>query len=132
MGAFMRLLLDTCTFVWLTVEPGRLSEVAVQALDSETNDLFLSHASIWEIHLKHLAGKLKLPQSPRIWISKQLTTRGITDWPIDLETLHQSSEFPLHHKDPFDRLIIAQASVHQLHIVTPDAAFRPYELRLIW
>jgi len=58
--------------------------------------------------------------------------RGVTDWPIDLETLQQTSEFPLHHKDPFDRLLLAQALVHHFHIVTPDVAFLPYNAKVIW
>jgi PIN domain nuclease of toxin-antitoxin system len=128
----MRLLLDTCTFIWLAAEPTPLSQAASEALDSENNDLFLSHASVWEIHVKCFSGKLTLPLKPRIWISRQLTARGVTDWPIDLETIHQTSEFPLHHKDPFDRLLLAQAVVHQFHIVTPDVAFLPYKARLIW
>jgi PIN domain nuclease of toxin-antitoxin system len=128
----MRLLLDTCTFVWLAAEPQRLSPAARTALDSEANDLFLSHVSIWEMHMKHLAGKLTLPSQPRIWISGQLAARGITDWPIDLETIHRTSELPNHHKDPFDRLLLAQAHLHAFAIVTPDDAFEKYSSTIIW
>ena len=64
----MRLLLDTCVFLWLTTEPSRLSQAATVALDDEQNELFLSDAGIWEITLKHKAGKLPLPDAPRRWI----------------------------------------------------------------
>ncbi len=79
MGPGVRLLLDTCTFVWLSAEPEHLSKAARQALDSDANDLFLSHVSIWEIHMKHLAEKLILPKKPRSWISRQLAVRGVID-----------------------------------------------------
>jgi PIN domain nuclease of toxin-antitoxin system len=132
MGPGVRLLLDTCTFIWLSAAPERLSDAAREALDSDANDLFLSHVSIWEIHLKHLAQKLTLPQKPRLWISRQLAARGLSDWPIDLETIHGASDLPNHHKDPFDRMLVAQADVHGFQIVTPDAAFQKYRAKLIW
>jgi PIN domain nuclease of toxin-antitoxin system len=128
----MRLLLDTCTFLWLAATPAQLSPAARRALDSESNELFLSHVSIWEIHMKHQARKLTLPQKPRPWISRQLAARGIADWPIDLEAIHRTSELPDHHKDPFDRLLLAQAEVHEFRIVTPDPAFQKYRAKLIW
>ena len=128
----MKLLLDTCTFIWLTQEPERLSPKAVRAIDSQANELFFSHASVWEIHLKTLAGKLRLPDPPRQWISQQLAARGVNEQPIDLESLHQTGELPLVHKDPFDRLLIAQARVHQFHIVSPDGVFADYRVKVIW
>jgi PIN domain nuclease of toxin-antitoxin system len=132
MGFELRLLLDTCTFVWLTAAPNRLSAPARDVIDKETNDLFLSHVSIWEIHMKHRARKLDLPQKPRLWISRQLAARGLIDWPIDLEAIHRTSELPGHHKDPFDRMVIALAEIHGFVIVTPDPAFQEYKSRLIW
>lgn len=128
----MRLLLDTCTFVWLTAMPDRLSPAARDAINLERNEIFLSHVSVWEIHMKHLAGKLDLPQKPRVWISSQMAARGLDEWPIDLESIHRTSELPAHHKDPFDRMLIAQAEIHGFVIVTPDTAFHGYKTRLIW
>ena len=128
----MKLLLDTCAFIWLTQEPARISDPAVAALDDHANELLLSHASIWEIHLKCAAGKLKLPSAPREWISEQLAARGVRDWPIDLESLHWTSELPPVHKDPFDRLLVAQASWHRLTIVTPDPLIKKYSIETIW
>ena len=132
MGHGVKLLLDTCTFVWLTQEPHKLTSAAKRAVDNAGNELFLSHASIWEIHLKSSAGKLQLPDSPRSWISQQLAARGVADWAIDLESLHETSELPPIHKDPFDRLLIAQAQVHHLHIVSPDEFFSQYRANVIW
>ena len=132
MGHVMRLLLDTCTFIWLAAEPDELSSRARKAVSDEKNELFLSHASAWEIHLKSLANKLILPDKPRVWIAQQLSARQVTDWPIDLEVIHFTSDLPAYHKDPFDRLILAQAAVHDLRIVTPDPAFRSYKTKLLW
>jgi PIN domain nuclease of toxin-antitoxin system len=128
----MRLLLDTCTFIWLAAEPDRLSNRARKAVSDEGNELFLSHASAWEIHLKFLAQKLILPEKPRLWIAQQLSARQVTDWPIDLEAIHGTADLPAHHKDPFDRMIIAQSLVHDVRIVTPDPVFRRYKVKLLW
>jgi PIN domain nuclease of toxin-antitoxin system len=82
--------------------------------------------------MKYLAGKLILPQKPRPWIAHQLSARQVTDWPIDLETIHRTSELPVYHQDPFDRLLLAQSAVHDLRIVTSDPAFRRYKAKLLW
>ena len=82
--------------------------------------------------MKYFAGKLILPQKPRPWIAQQLCARQVTDWPIDLETIHRTSDLPAYHKDPFDRLLLAQSAVHDLRIVTPDPAFRRYKAKLLW
>jgi PIN domain nuclease of toxin-antitoxin system len=132
MGYLMRLLLDTCSFIWLAAEPNRLSEKARHLLSDANHELFLSHASAWEIHMKHQTGKLRLPQKPRTWIAQQLVARGVSDLPIDLETIHQTSDLPAYHKDPFDRLIIAQAIVHDFRLLTPDPVFRRYRIAPIW
>ncbi|MFY9989335.1 MAG: type II toxin-antitoxin system VapC family toxin [Chthoniobacterales bacterium] len=128
----MRLLLDTCTFIWLAADPDKLSTRARKALSDVSSELFLSHASAWEIHMKSLAGKLVLPEKPRSWIAQQLSARQVTDWPIDLETIHRTSDLPVYHKDPFDRLLLAQSAVHDLRIVTPDPVFRRYKVKLLW
>ena len=83
--------------------------------------------------MKYLAGKLILPQKPRSWIAQTTRLRAqVTDWPIDLETIHRTSDLPAYHQDPFDRLLLAQSAVHDLRIVTPDPAFRRYKAKLLW
>ncbi len=128
----MRLLLDTCTFIWLAQEPHKLSATARDALDNDANDLLLSHVSVWEIYNKSQAGKLVLPDRPRVWVEEQLAVRGIADLPVDLAALGRMSELPLHHRDPFDRLLAAQALVHGLTLVSPDECLPPYGSRLLW
>ena len=132
MGVGVKLLLDTCVFIWLTQEPARISLFAADALDDSANELFLSHASLWEIHLKCAAGKLQLPAAPREWIDQQLSRRGLVELPIDLKSLHGTSDLPPIHKDPFDRLLVAQALMHDLAIVTPDPLIQKYSAKFIW
>ncbi|MBI2373105.1 MAG: type II toxin-antitoxin system VapC family toxin [Deltaproteobacteria bacterium] len=128
----MRLLLDTCTFIWLTQEPQLLSAKARAALDNDSNELLLSHVSVWEIYNKCQSGKLVLPLRPRTWIEEQLAVRGVSDLPIDLASLGRMSELPLHHRDPFDRLLVAQALAHSLALVSPDQALPPYGAATLW
>ena len=128
----MKLLLDTCVFLWLAQEPKEISRAARRAIDVEDNELWLSHASIWEVQLKHLVGRLTLPEKPRQWFSRQMAAWGVHDRAIDIESLHLTSELPLVHRDPFDRLLIAQARIHRLTLVSPDKLFSDYDVKVIW
>jgi len=128
----MKLLLDTCVFIWLTASPENLSPAAKRAINESRNELWLSHASVWEIHLKHFAGKLALPEKPRLWFPRQLAIWGVRDWPMDLESLYLTSDLPPIHKDPFDRMLAAQAATHALTLVSPDEVFRKYDLKVLW
>ena len=128
----MRLLLDTCVFLWLTTEPSKLSSAATIALDDEQNDLFLSDASQWENVLKYTAGKLPLPEVPRQWIPGELAFHGIHTATIVSEALYLSGELPGDHRDPFDRLIAAQAVVGGFQLVSPDDAYRSLGISSLW
>jgi PIN domain nuclease of toxin-antitoxin system len=128
----MKLLLDTCVFIWLASAPDKLSAAAKRAINDNRNELWLSHASIWEIHLKHLAGKLTLPEKPRLWFQRQMTVWSVKDRPLDLESLHLTSDLPPVHKDPFDRLLAAQAATHNLTLVSPDEFFPQYGMKVLW
>jgi PIN domain nuclease of toxin-antitoxin system len=128
----MKLLLDTCVFIWLAGSPDNLSAAAKRGIDDSRNELWLSHASIWEIQLKHFAGKLTLPEKPRLWFPRQMAVWGIRDWPLDLESLHLTSDLPPLHKDPFDRLLAAQANTHGLTLVSPDDCFPKYGTQVLW
>lgn len=128
----MRLLLDTCVFLWLATEPSKLSPAAKLALDDEANELFLSDASIWEISLKHKAGKLQLPDVPRQWIPAELHFHGIQSVSISQEIIYLACELPGEHRDPFDRLIAAQAEVGEFKLVSSDAAFQALGIAAFW
>jgi PIN domain nuclease of toxin-antitoxin system len=128
----VNLLLDTCTLIWLASDPGQLSQSAAVAINDQTSILHISHASLWEITLKHGAGKLTLPESPRQWWLDQLSKWGYTELPLSAESLFRSSELTRHHSDPFDRVILAQAQINGCSLVSPDSAFQAYGLPIIW
>ena len=126
-----RLLLDTCTFVWLVAEPERISAKVKRAIDSEA-DLVLSDATVWEICLKWKAGKLQLPAPPRRWTEEQAATWSLSRVPLAADDLYRTTELPDLHRDPFDRLLVAQAMARDLTIATPDEAVRAYPVPTIW
>ena len=128
----MILLLDTCAFIWLTQEPAKLSAAARSAIDDPANTLAFSHASVWEMHLKHQAGKLNLPDSPRHWLPQQMTAWNIREWPIRLAAIQRTSDLPDLHRDPFDRLLVAQSLEDGLAIVSPDPFFPGYGVTVVW
>ena len=128
----MNLLLDTCSFLWLVGEPGRLSADATAALNNESNDLFLSDVTLWEIVLKHGAGKLPLPASPRKWIPEQIAFFNLQRLSIQPDAVFQSGELPAVHRDPFDRLLAAQAIVGAFQFVTSDKAFDALGVNRVW
>ncbi|HEY6463885.1 MAG TPA: type II toxin-antitoxin system VapC family toxin [Polyangiaceae bacterium] len=128
----MDLLLDTCAIVWLAAEPGRLSKKARTAIDAGDARLFASDASTWEICLKWQSKKLTLPAPPRRWIVEQARAWQTTRLPLEPEHLYRSSELPPFHRDPFDRLLVAQAIEGDLTIVTPDPAIHAYPVAVLW
>ena len=127
----MRLLLDTHSFLWFIEDNPRLSAKAKNLLESET-ELLISAASLWEIAIKISMGKLSLTQPFELFIPNQLATNAIEVLPIAVEHLALLSALPFHHRDPFDRLMIAQAIVEQLPIVSLDREFDPYGVKRLW
>src|SRR2546421_6668031 len=127
----MRLLLDTHIFIWWADEPERLSSNALAALEDGTNDLILSVVSIWEIQLKIQLGKLKLSQPLIELVESQQETNGLQVLPLELPHVLALDTLPLHHKDPFDRLLIAQSIVADLTLVTADNKLSAYPAKLL-
>lgn len=128
----MRLLLDTCTFIWLTSEPERLSATATAALDEPRNELLISDVSALEICLKWTAGKLSLPAPPRTWVEEQARVWALERLVIGRNHLYRASELPDHHRDPFDRLLVAQSLEEGVAIVTPDTHVKRYPVAVVW
>jgi PIN domain nuclease of toxin-antitoxin system len=127
----MRLLLDTHTFLWFIDDNPRLSSTAKSLLESD-NDLLLSTASLWEIALKLSIGKLSLPRPFEPFVRQQLSVNAIDILQIDTAHLSVVATLPFHHRDPFDRLLVAQAMVEQLPIVSADEAFNAYSIERLW
>jgi len=126
-----RLLLDTNAFLYFINNDSALSKTAKNLLESEVS-LLISAASLWEIAIKFSIGKLILPDSFGNFIPAQLQQNDIEILSVTLPHLEKVSVLPFHHKDPFDRLIIAQSTVESLPIVSSDATFDSYGIERIW
>lgn len=128
----MRLLLDTCTFLWLNLSPERLSARAHDLCRDPDNALYLSVASAWEIAAKHRGGHLALPQDPPEYVPSRRALNGVLSLRFREEDALQLTRLPSIHKDPFDRMLICQAISRGLTIVTPDPHIRQYPVKTIW
>lgn len=128
----MRALIDTSTFLWFISGSGRLSEEARQYIANLENEIFLSVVSLWEIAIKTSLGKLELLRPFDQLIPEHLEQNDITVLPIQISHLFKVINLDFHHRDPFDRLIIAQGLVEQMPVITNDAAFYQYPVQLIW
>jgi PIN domain nuclease of toxin-antitoxin system len=127
----VKLLLDTCTFLWLAGGQ-RLSDGAAAAIRTPANEVFVSAVSAWEIASKYRAGRLSLPEPPDRLIPVERELRGVVALPFDEESALQVLRLPQLHRDPFDRMLIAQAIALGLAIVTPDPLIAQYPVRVIW
>jgi PIN domain nuclease of toxin-antitoxin system len=128
----VNLLLDSCTFLWLAGGGRKLSAVAASAVRDPSNEVFLSAVSSWEIVVKYGMGRLPLPEPPDRLIPTERRLRGITALAFDEDSAIQGLRLPQLHRDPFDRLLIAQAIALGLAIVTPDPLISQYPVRVIW
>ena len=127
----MRGLIDTHVFLWQAEDSDRLSKIATDFIDDPSNTLFLSVASVWEIVIKTMTGKLKIDK-PIGAILSRLPTAGITLLPVNVDHVLAVQNLPDIHKDPFDRLLVAQASVEGAVFVTADAIFDQYPVTRVW
>jgi PIN domain nuclease of toxin-antitoxin system len=125
-------LLDTCTLIWLCSEPARLSAAARRAIDAADAELAFADASALEIALKWQSGKISLPEPPRIWIARQCAQWSVRPVPITREHIFRLTELPDHHRDPFDRLLVAAALAESATILTPDLLIRRYPVAWCW
>ena len=122
----MKLLLDTHIFIWWDSNPDQLSVQARSLCEDANNTLMLSLASVWEMQIKSQLGKLTFHRSLSESISSQQQTNGLEVLPIELQHIFALSQLPQHHKDPFDRLLIAQARVEQITLLSADSVFQQY------
>jgi PIN domain nuclease of toxin-antitoxin system len=127
----MRILLDTCEFLWLVSGDAKLSPQIVSAVRDPQNEVFLSVVSFWEISLKHSLGKLPLPQPPAEFIPRQRERHLIASLALDEAAVAQLSGLPALHRDPFDRMLVCQAKSHGLTLASSDLAVRKYPVVLL-
>jgi PIN domain nuclease of toxin-antitoxin system len=127
----MRVLLDTQCWLWMQAEPDRFSSETRKLLLDPDNELFLSAASSWEIAIKYALGKLPLPEPPSTYVPSRLRSSGVIGLAIEhAHALHVES-LPSHHRDPFDRLLVAQAQLEALPIVSADRARALYAVTIV-
>ncbi len=127
----MNLLLDTHIFLWFIENNPRLSDEIKNLIEDESNLSYLIIASLWEMSIKYNLGKLKLEPNYDKFVEQEITTSSLKLLNISLEHLRINAVLPFHHKDPFDRLIIAQSIATNIPIVTVDQIFDKYEADLI-
>lgn len=128
----MRVLLDTCTFLWIAADSPELSDHAREVFRSPENEVFLSTVSSWEIVTKHALGRLALPADPTRYLPRLRLDHGIESLALDEESALQLVRLPPLHKDPFDRMLVCQALVGGMLILTPDEAITRYPVRSAW
>lgn len=129
----MKYLLDTVVFLWVIFdERSRISATAISILEDPKNELFFSAASAWEIAIKYSLGKLELKKNPAEWLPDLISKMGLHPLPISQRHALEVGRLPYHHRDPFDRLLVAQAKTEGLPMITPDSLFKDYEMEVVW
>lgn len=128
----MKLLLDTHAFLWFIGGSDRLSSHARELIAEEDNDRYLSVASLWEMAIKVSIGKLDVPLPFTRLVRQHVTGNAIEVLQIEPEHLDEQRKLPFHHRDPFDRLIIAQAIAEKMVVIGQDDTFEEYPVRLVW
>lgn len=126
----MTVLIDSHTLLWWTHEPERLTRAAFLAMEGA--DLLFGLGSVWELAIKANSGKLKFDISFPSWLAREMDRNGITLLSMSSAHVMRAAALPLHHRDPFDRLLVAQAQVEGLAVVTGDSAFGRYDVEVIW
>jgi PIN domain nuclease of toxin-antitoxin system len=125
------LLVDTQVFLWMQTAPERLGS-ARPLIEDEGTELFLSAASSWEIAIKWALDKLPLPEPPDRYVPDRMQRSAMTALAVSHHHALAVAELPTHHRDPFDRLLVAQATSEGLPLITADAALRPYDIEIVW
>ena len=128
----LKILFDTHAFFWIVSDDPRLSAAARKIFARSDSEIILSVASIWEILLKAQTGKFPFPRPADAYIRAQIKKSSITVLPIRLEHVFRLEQLALHHRDPFDRIILAQALEENIPIVSADSKFRLYPVEVLW
>ena len=128
----MRALLDTHAFLWWVIDSPELSQSARSVMGDSTNELYLSAASGWEIAIKIKLGRLEIAGDPEKLIPEQMVLNAISGLPVQMSHAIHVFQLPYLHRDPFDRILIAQARVEEIPIITRDSAISQYDVETIW
>lgn len=128
----MRYLLDTHTFLWWNMDDVQLSPLAREIISDGANEIFLSAATAWELALKTARGRLELPEDPIRYVPSRMNLHGFQALPVQIHHAVQVYRLPMHHADPFDRLLIAQSQMESMPLISVDADIRKYEVDVVW
>lgn len=128
----MTLLLDTHAFVWWLTKPKRLSGKAHDAISNPANTILASAAAAWELAIKTSIGKLDLPDDVAQYVPDRIASNGFEALPASVDHAVRVASLPHHHRDPFDRLLVAQALAEDIQLVSVDPLVRRYEARIFW
>lgn len=128
----MKLLLDTHTFLWWITDAPEISPTARELISDGYNDLYWSAASSWEVSIKYALGRLPLPDTPERFLPSELALNGIEPIPVIDAYAFQAGQLPRHHRDPFDRMLVAQAQIESLVLLSNDPQLSLYDVRVQW
>ncbi len=128
----MKLLLDTHTFIWMESQPAKLSVKTKDAIEDIANVVMLSVASVWEMQIKLQLAKLKFDVPLAEMLKTQQEVNGVEILPINLAHVLRLQHLPLHHRDPFDRMLVAQAQVENAVLVSQDLLLSQYNVQILW
>lgn len=128
----MRVLVDTHALLWFLTADSRLSEQARELISTADNEVLVSIATLWEIAIKASLGRIDLGSTFAEFVTEQVENNGFSVLPIALEHLARLAELPFHHRDPFDRLLVAQALAEGIPLISADGSFRDYDVKLLW
>ena len=128
----MRYLLDTVVWVWSVSEPDRISRKAHEVMNDLDQEIFLSAVTAWEVAIKSGSGKLVLPEAPTSYVPRRMIEQGLRPLPISHQHALGVFSLPNHHRDQFDRLLIAQAKIEDMVLISSDRVFEQYDVPLLW
>lgn len=126
------ILLDTHAWLWLNGSSEKIPARILEILSDTDQDLYLSAASAWEIGIKFARGKLDLPAPPGEYIPSRMAENGIRPLPIRHSHVLRAAALPTHHRDPFDRVLVAQAQLEELKLLSTDPILRSYDVEVLW
>jgi PIN domain nuclease of toxin-antitoxin system len=125
-------LLDTAVWLWSVGEPSRISRKARDVMADVSHEVFLSAVTSWEVAIKAASGKLHLPEPPDLFVPRRMAAQGLRPLVVSHEHALAVFELPAHHRDPFDRLLIAQAKIEEMTLISADRIFDRYPVQLLW
>jgi len=128
----VRVLLDTHVWLWMQSDPTKLSPESIALVENPENELIFSAASSWEIAIKYQLGRLRLPVPPHEYVPDRLATSGVRTIAVEHAHALHTATLPTHHRDPIDRILVAQAQLVEIPILSADPQFLAYEVQVIW